>query len=116
MPLPSCDTPNNGPAKPVEENFAHTEAAIHRMSEAESDSVDRCATNVNSDGTADQGELERLLASAWPVQAEEAATQLLKAAQLARRDALRGPRPMIKMIFLILGILTVPMAYYFWMG
>jgi branched-chain amino acid transport system substrate-binding protein len=110
------------------------------MSEAESDSVDRCATNANPDGTADQGELERLAASVRSVQREEAAVQLPKAAQLAsvprlgtlgdgiwpphslepdylaRRDALRGPRTMIKMSFLIVGILSVPMAYYFWMG
>src|SRR5262249_33294242 len=88
----------------------------------------------------DQGELERLAASVWSVQREEAAARLPKAAQLAsvpglatvgdgiwpphslepdylaRRDALRGPRTMIKMSFLIVGILSVPMAYYFWMG
>src|SRR5262249_19901703 len=140
MPLQSCDAPNNGPAKPLEENFAHIEAAIHRTSEAESDSVDRCATDVNPDGTADQGELERLAASVWSVQREAAAAQLPKAAQLAfvsglatvgdeiwpphslepdylaRRDVLRGPRTMIKMSSLIVGILSVPMAYYFWMG
>src|SRR5215470_4258846 len=137
--LQSRYAPNNGAAKPLEENFAHTEAAIHRTSEAESDSVDRCATNVNPDGTADQGELERLAASVRSVQREEAAAGLPKAAQLAsvpglasddgiwpphslepdylaRRDALRGPRTMIKMSFLIVGILSVPMAYYFWMG
>jgi hypothetical protein len=140
MPLQSRDASNNGPAKSLEENFAHTEAAIHRTSEAESDSVDRCATNVNPDGPADQGELERLAASVWSVQREQAAARLPKAAQLAsvpglatvgdgiwpphslepdylaRRDALRGPRTMIKMSFLIMGILSVPMAYYFWMG
>src|SRR5262249_51361041 len=148
MPLQLRDASNNGSAKPLEENFAHTEAAIHRMSEAaihrmsevESDSVERCATNVNPDGTADQGELERLAASVWSVQREAAAAQLPKAAQLAsvpglatvgdgiwpphslepdylaRRDALRGPRTMIKMSFLIMGILSVPMAYYFWKG
>ena len=139
MSLQSRYAPNNGP-EPLEENFAHTEAAIHRTSEAESDSVDRCATNGNPDGTADQGELERLAASVWSVQREEAAARLPKAAQLAsvpglatvgdgiwpphslepdylaRRDALRGPRTMIKMSFLIVGILSVPMAYYFWMG
>src|SRR5262249_39034861 len=35
---------------------------------------------------------------------------------LARRDALRGPRTMIKMSFLIVGILSVPIAYYLWIG
>src|SRR5262245_48758586 len=140
VPLQSRNAPNNGPSKPLEENFAHTEAATHRTSEAESDSIDRCATNVNPGATADQGELERLAASVRSVQHEEAAVQLPKAAQLAslpgaasvgdriwpphslepdylaRRDALRGPRTMIKMSFLIVGILSVPMAYYFWMG
>ena len=32
------------------------------------------------------------------------------------RDNLRGPRTIIKTIFLIVSIFTVPMAYYFWMG
>ena len=139
MLLQSRDAPNNGPAKPLEENFAHTEAAIHRTSEAESDSIDRCVTNANPDETGDQGELERLAASVCSDQREEAA-QLPKAAQLAsvpclatvgdgiwpphslepdypaRRDALRGPRTMIKMSFLIVGIVSVPIAYYLWMG
>ena len=75
MPLESRDASNNGPAKPLEENFAHTEAAIDRTSEAEGDSVDRGATNDNNDGTAEQGEFERLVA--------EAAAQLPKPAQLA---------------------------------
>src|SRR5262245_13079523 len=83
LPLQSSDAPNNGPAKPLEENFAHTETATHLTSEAESDSVDRCATNINPDGMADQGELERLAASVRSVQREEAAAQLPKAAQLA---------------------------------
>ena len=131
LPLQSSDAPNNGPAKPLEENFAHTEAAIHRTSEAESDSVDRCATNGNPDGTADQGELERLAASVRSVQREAQLASApglatvgdgiwpphsLEPDYLARRDALRGPRTMIKMSFLIVGILSVPMAYYFWMG
>jgi len=140
MPLQSRDAPSNVPARPLEENFAHTEAAIHRTPEAESNSIDRCATNVNPDGTVDQGELERLAVSVWSVQREAAAARLPKAAQLAsvpglatvsdgiwpphslepdylaRRDALRGPRTMIKMSFLIVGILSVPMTYYFWMG
>jgi hypothetical protein len=146
VPLQSRYASNNGPAKhsleenfAQEENFAHPEAATHRTSEAESDSSDRCATNVNPDGTADQEELEQLAASVRSVQREEVAARLPKAAQLAsvpglapgdgiwpphslepddlaRRDALRGPRTMIKMSFLIVGILSVPMAYYFWMG
>src|SRR5262245_32130830 len=138
MSLQSRYAPNNGPAKPLEENFAHTEAATHRASEAKSDSIDRCATNV-TDGSTDQDELERIAASVRSVQREEAAARLPKATQLAsvpglasgdgiwpphslepdylaRRDALRGPRTMVKMGFLIVGILSVPMAYYFWMG
>jgi hypothetical protein len=108
------------------------EAAIHRTSEAEADSFDRDATNINNNGTADQGEFERLVA--------EAAAQLPKPAQLAsvpglatvgdgispphslepdypaRRDALRGPRTMIKMSLLVVSILSMPIVYYFWMG
>jgi hypothetical protein len=122
----SRDASNNAPAKPLEENFAHTEVAIYRTSEAEGDSVDRGATSVNNDGTADQGEFERIelpkpaqLASVpglatvgdgiWPPHS-------LEPDYPARRDALRGPRTMIKMSFLVVSILSVPMAYYFWMG
>ena len=129
--------PKKEAAQPtLEDNFAHAEAAIHPTSEAESDSVDRCVINVNADGTAEQ----RLWAALGRFEREEAAARLPKAAQLAsvpnlapigdgiwpphslepdylaRRDTLRGPRTMIKMSVLIVGILSVPMAYYFWMG
>src|SRR5262249_17874565 len=60
MSLGSREGSTNGPAKPLEEDFAHTEAAIHRTSEAESDSVDRGATIVSGNGTAGPGELERV--------------------------------------------------------
>jgi hypothetical protein len=90
VPLQSSYAPNNGPAKPLEENnFARTEVATHRTSEAESDSIDRCTANV-TDGTAEQGELERLAASVRSVQREEAAARLPKAARLA---SVLGPAP-----------------------
>ena len=140
VPLQSPYAPHNGPAQPtVEENFAPREDATHRTSEADGDYIDRCAANVTPDGTADQRELERLADGVRLVQREEAAARLPKAAQLAsvpglapvgdgiwppslepdylaHRYALRGPRTMMKMTFLIVGILSVPMAYYFWMG
>ena len=140
VPLQSPYAPHNGPAQPtVEENFAPREDATHRTSEADGDYIDRCAANVTPDGTADQRELERLAVSVRLVQREEAAARFPKAAQLAsvpglapvgdgiwppslepdyqaHRDVLRGPRTMMKMTFLIVGILSVPMAYYFWMG
>ena len=77
------------------------------------------------------------MANARSVQREEAAARLPRAAQLpsalglapiddgpwpARslepeyRDNLRGPRTIIKTIFSIVSIFTVPIAYYFWMG
>src|SRR5262249_27653679 len=92
------------------------------------------------DANGNQQDFERLIASIHAVEREEVAARLPKAAQLAsvpglasvgdgtwphyslepdylaRRDALRGPRTMIKMSFLIVGILSVPIAYYFWMG
>jgi hypothetical protein len=140
MPLQSPYAPHNGPAQPtVEQNFAPREDATHRTSEADGDYIDRCAANVTPDGTADQRELERLADGVRLVQREEATARLPKTAQLAsvpglapvgdgiwppslepdylaHRDALRGPRTMMKMTFLIVGILSVPMAYYFWMG
>jgi hypothetical protein len=106
-PLQSPYPPKEEPAPPrIEENFA-------------------------AEATAGQQELVR------SVQREEAAARLPRAAQLpsvlglapgdeglwpARslepeyRDNLRGPRTIIKTIFLIVSIFTVPMAYYFWMG
>ena len=106
-PLQSPYPPKEEPAPPrIEENFA-------------------------AEATPGQQELVR------SVQREEAAAQLPRAAQLpsvlglapgdeglwpARslepeyRDNLRGPRTIIKTIFLIVSIFTVPIAYYFWMG
>jgi hypothetical protein len=93
------------------------------------------------DATGEQHELDRLLANVRSVQREEAAARLPRASQLPSvpslapvgdavwpprllesdylmrsRDTLRGPRTMIKMIFLIVSIIAVPIAYYFWMG
>jgi hypothetical protein len=139
VPLQSPYALHNGPAQPtVEENFAPREDATPRTSEADGDYIDQCAANVTPDGTADQRELERLADSVRLVQREEAAARLpvvqlasvpglarvgdgiwppsLEPDYLAHRDALRGPRTMMKMTFLIVGIFSVPMAYYFWMG
>ena len=100
---------------------------------------------TKKDPTSGQQELERLSASVRSVQREEAAARLPRAAQLppvlgltpvdngswpprlpepqdlavspeTLRTNLRGPRTIIKVIVLIVGIFAVPVAYYFWAG
>jgi hypothetical protein len=133
-PLQSPYPPKEEPAPPpIEENFAVSKDAT----EGARDYLERRTVNVTPDATAGQQELERLVANVRSVQREEAAARLPRAAQLpsalglapiddgpwpARslepeyRDNLRGPRTIIKTIFLIVSICTVPIAYYFWMG
>ena len=133
-PLQSPYPPKEEPAPPrIEENFAVSKDAT----EGARDYLERRTVNVTPDATAGQQELERLVANVRSVQREEAAARLPIAAQLpsvlglapvdeglwpARslepeyRDNLRGPRTIIKTIFLIVSIFTVPIAYYFWMG
>ena len=133
-PLQSPYPPKEEPAPPrIEENFAVSKDAT----EGARDYLERRTVNVTPDATAGQQELERLVANVRSVQREEAAARLPRAAQLpsalglapiddgpwpARslepeyRDNLRGPRTIIKTIFLIVSIFTVPIAYYFWMG
>ena len=133
-PLQSPYPPKEEPAPPrIEENFAVSKDAT----EGARDYLERRTVNVTPDATAGQQELERLVANVRSVQREEAAARLPTAAQLpsvlglapvdeglwpARslepeyRDNLRGPRTIIKTIFLIVSIFTVPIAYYFWMG
>ena len=133
-PLQSPYPPKEEPAPPrIEENFAVSKDATERAR----DYLERRIVNVTPDATAGQQELERLVANVRSVQREEAAARLPTAAQLpsvlglapvdeglwpARslepeyRDNLRGPRTIIKTIFLIVSIFTVPIAYYFWMG
>jgi hypothetical protein len=121
----------------LEDDFALSEDAPHRASEGVRDNTDSPGVNLNHDATSGQPELDRLAASVLSVQREEAAAGLPGAAQLAsvpglapvddgvwpphslepdylpHHDARRGPRTMIKIIFLIVGIFTVPIAYYF---
>jgi hypothetical protein len=132
-PLQSPYPPKEEPAPPRrEENFAVSKDAT----EGARDYLERRTVNVTPDATAGQQELERLVANVRSVQREEAAARLPRAPQLpalglapiddgpwpARslepeyRDNLRGPRTIIKTIFLIVSIFTVPIAYYFWMG
>jgi hypothetical protein len=133
-PLQSPYPPKEEPAPPrIEENFAVSKDAT----EGARDYLERRTVNVTPDATAGQQELERLAANVRSVQREEAAARLPGAAQLpsalglapiddgpwpARSlepeypDNLRGPRTIIKTIFLIVSIFTVPIAYYFWMG
>jgi hypothetical protein len=133
-PLQSPYPPKEEPAPPrIEENFAVSKDAT----EGARDYLERRTVNVTPDATAGQQELERLVANVRSVQREEPAARLPRAAQLpsalglapiddgpwpARslepeyRDNLRGPRTIIKTIFLIVSIFTVPIAYYFWMG
>src|SRR3984893_12059422 len=133
-PLQSPYPPKEEPAPPrIEENFAVSKDAT----EGARDYLERRTVNVTPDATAGQQELERLVANVRSVQREEAAARLPRAAQLpsvlglapgdeglwpARslepeyRNNLRGPRTIIKTIFLIVSIFTVPIAYYFWMG
>ena len=132
-PLQSPYPPKEEPAPPrIEENFAVSKDAT----EGARDYLERRTVNVTPDATAGQQELERLVANVRSVQREEAAARLPRAPQLpalglapiddgpwpARslepeyRDNLRGPRTIIKTIFLIVSIFTVPIAYYFWMG
>jgi hypothetical protein len=127
-----------------EGDFAASEdAAPHAPEDSREHLKRRAAVHEPSvfsrDANGNQQDFERLIASIHAVQREEAAARLPKAAQLAsvpdlatvgdgiwphyslepdylRRDALRGPRTMIKLSFLIVGILSVPIAYYFWMG
>jgi hypothetical protein len=140
-PLQSPYAPKKEPAQPtIEDNLALSEDATHRTSEGVGDSIDQCVVNVTPDGTADQQELERLVANVRSVQREEAAARFPTAAQLpsvpglaavsdgmwpphslepdylAERDTLRGPRTIIKSVFLIVSIFTVPIASYFWIG
>ena len=130
----------------VEEHFAISQDAALLASEDFREHLERRAADVHEpsvfsrDANGNQQDFERLIASIHAVEREEVAARLPKAAQLAsvpglasvgdgtwphyslepdylaRRDALRGPRTMIKMSFLIVGILSVPIAYYFWMG
>src|ERR1700720_4024667 len=133
-PLQSPYPPKEEPATPrIEENFAVSKDAT----EGARDYLERRTVNVTPDATAGQQELERVVANVRSVQREEAAARLPTAAQLpsvlglapvdeglwpARslepeyRDNLRGPRTIIKTIFLIVSIFTVPIAYYFWIG
>ena len=133
-PLQSPYPPKEEPAPPRrEENFAVSKDAT----EGARDYLERRTVNVTPDATAGQQELERVVANVRSVQREEAAARLPRAVQLpsvlglapgdeglwpARslepeyRDNLRGPRTIIKTIFLIVSIFTVPIAYYFWMG
>jgi hypothetical protein len=133
-PLQSPYPPKEEPATPrIEENFAVSKDAT----EGARDYLERRTVNVTPDATAGQQELERVVANVRSVQREEAAARLPRAVQLpsvlglapgdeglwpARslepeyRDNLRGLRTIIKTIFLIVSIFTVPIAYYFWMG
>ena len=136
-PLQSPYPPKEEPAPPrIEENFAVSKDAT----EGARDYLERRTVNVTPDATAGQQELERPVANVRSVQREEAAARLSRAAQLpsvpglasvghgmwpphslepdylAAHDTLRGPRTIIKTIFLIVSIFTVPIAYYFWMG
>ena len=136
-PLQSPYPPKEEPATPrIEENFAVSKDAT----EGARDYLERRTVNVTPDATAGQQELERLVANVRSVQREEAAARFPTAAQLpsvpglaavsdgmwpphslepdylAERDTLRGPRTIIKSIFLIVSIFTVPIASYFWIG
>jgi hypothetical protein len=118
-----------GASEAAPDNLARRTVAVHEPS------------LFSDNATGEQHELDRLLASVRSVQREEAAARLPRAAQLPSvpglapadggvwpprslepdylmrsRDSLRGPRTMIKMIFLVVSIIAVPIAYYFWMG
>jgi hypothetical protein len=134
------------PKKPaVEKDFSISEdaAPLARASEALRENLKRHTVDLHEpshDAAGSQPELERLAASVRSVQREESAARLPRAAQLpsvpglapvnndlwssrslepeylTHRDTLRGPRTMIKIVFLVASIFTVPIAYYFWTG
>jgi hypothetical protein len=141
-PLENDRTPKK-PAIEKDLSISEDAAPLARASEALRENLERHTVDLHEpfhDAAGSQPELERLATAIRSVQREEAVARLPRAAQLpsvpglgpvnnglwssrslepeylTHRDTLRGPRTMIKIVFLVASIFTVPIAYYFWTG